>query len=241
MKTIYNTQHQCRCYNIDTTLHTGSSHRTDAYDRHVKQSKPLLAGAKVGWRVCFSNNESRTIKEIITHPSLPKRYVMNEPILKQLDGVGSSGTSAFNENGTAYTHFCGTSPEFDIYATHAYEPKPVAKPRFEVGQYVKWCKKLHVVEKLLENERCDIVSVPKNSVTIDCSQSDIVYVPAKDVVLDFGNGIKGMIKGLANNKLIGIDEPIHGSRVAVLWVSSLTEPMQSTVLALLKQIEKEES
>jgi hypothetical protein len=93
-------------------------------DKERTPKKPILKDAKVGWKVYFSNNESRIIKEIVTHPNLPKKYVMNEAIVKQLPGVVYSGTSAFNEDGTAYTHFCGSSPGFDIYATYTYCPKP---------------------------------------------------------------------------------------------------------------------
>jgi hypothetical protein len=120
-----------------------------------------------------------------------------------------------------------------------YEPEP----KFEVGQFVEYHNApdetfIGYIEEIDNGDYW----VFFYSDTIDLELVDgslLSAFAAKDVVLDFGNGIKGVIE-IVTDGLIGINEVCHNSRICVMWTSFLTEPMQSIVEAVLERQEIEE-
>ena len=71
-----------------------------------------------------------------------------------------------------------------------------------------------------------------------CSRDYPTPVPAKDVILDFGSGIKGRIRrGLSADDVIRVYFAEHYCHH--ININHLTEPMKSTVKALLERQEVE--
>lgn len=110
-----------------------------------------------------------------------------------------------------------------------YEPKP----HYQVGDWVEWS------ESLGKTYQSKITRVSNSAVYSNglCIPLKIITHKLKpsEVVLDFGSGIKGTIRFVAQIPSDTLIRVTNGHvNCARIFISCLTEPMKTTVLELLK-------
>jgi len=130
--------------------------------------------------------------------------------------------------------------ELDL-ALHYSRFELISNPKFEVGQFVK-CRFTEACTYCItspknKNSEHEITNI-SNGVKSKYYSWHLTPILAKDVVLDFGNGVVGWIK--PNGKR-NIDVLSKGNCwLACIRVSILTEPMKSIVETVLARQEIEE-
>lgn len=134
-----------------------------------------------------------------------------------------------------------TSRQVDSFVDERIGWQLYADPRFEVGEFVKdEYGKLWIVEAnppqsgsytTYKDLYCDS--------RIETGTSGFTHLPAKDVILDFGNGIKGTIEGSIPKTWIHVRRELDWNTIASVFVPNLTDPMRSMVEALLARQEEE--
>jgi hypothetical protein len=171
--------------------------------------------------------QMRLLDKQVHHPETEKHFA---PVRLDID-----------ENETVYRQeFLCDAP---LTGWQLYEPAP----RFEVGQWVEYANKQCIITKEVEENRYNLTYPDKNIPAIWNSYSQIraeqlTPIPARDVELDFLNGINGRIVRVENgveNGIAVLDE--HNDWKAWIDPDSLAEPMFSVVKNLLARQEKEKS
>jgi len=117
------------------------------------------------------------------------------------------------------------------------------KPRFEVGQWVELtCAKepntIAVIRRI--DDEADMASV----ILMDGDQDiiplyELTPIPAKDVVLDFGHGIKGRVRDEYHGQSPAWIWVNNGLDIASIYAPALDNPMRSVVESLLARQEVE--
>jgi hypothetical protein len=159
--------------------------------------------------------------------------------------ISKSGMIEVCYNGMAYAMPMTQSPENRQYVINKmrecspdgwqlYEPEP--EPKFAVGDWVEFRDIEGIKHGIIEGRR-EEYSVLCNGVSQSVGDKFITRkLNPSEIVLDFGNGIRGTIRRSRGEQIRIYDGDIN---IACLAISYVTEPMQTTVRKLLAAIEEE--
>lgn len=163
----------------------------------------------------------------IEHPELWETEIAEEVID---DTTSTHHHEVRNSDGAISVHYS----RFEIigYPDDIME-NPEPKPKFEVGSYIRSLSgSCHVV---ISDNKCRGLKVIEE---YDILDSD-VPIPASEVVLDFGSGIKGIIVSQNYDGGSGICVINDRNAIANIMICAISEPMKSIVISLLERQEKE--
>jgi hypothetical protein len=127
-------------------------------------------------------------------------------------------------------------PDFIPFHMH------VQPTKFEVGQLVEYNEGVYTIENVYSDtsRHCRLMSVTDGLYETNVELACLTPIPAENVVLDFGNGIKGEI---GRNKYVESAISVFdsdGNGIAGIMMHTLTEPMRTIVEAVLARQEIEE-
>lgn len=217
-------------------VHDGHRYDVDGYDMYmVEKQEPWPAIGSLDWAIQRMRDGEKIFRPDWADKTARISMVVEDKITWESDALGITIMDMRKWD----SRILG---EYRNSGWQIYEPKP----HYQVGDWVEVCSDENVYP-------CEVVKVGKDSISIDFAGNYrtvptdnsvsmtgiklIRKISPHEVVLDFGNGIKGTI-GLTplqmpEDVLIYVKNG-NGINCARIFVSCLTEPMKTTVLELLK-------
>jgi hypothetical protein len=191
--------------------------------------------------------------EIVAHKQHANCLVCGKVIEGLLDGHATVSIKRYSISSlyeSTYSHYCGkcflelgfdkTERELRNRQQPIAEPEP--EPKFAVGDWVEYSDGT-LQQAIIEaysgqpGEQMVYVWHPQTAHSAKTPLQSITRkLDPSEIVLDFGNGIKGTIRRYRGEQIRIYDGDIN---LACLAISYVTEPMQTTVRKLLAAIEEE--